>query len=212
MLGLDEARAEKTGADGVRLYGNLHATPRSRGVPYMKAYNLLRDQDEGGRVMEPIRYVERLGRFYKSQGFPPYDWTVNEIAPLTPLREPLDQCRGSMLTAGGISCCEAPPWNPQARNDLRLDEIAADSPSDDFQIHDDYYDHRDADLDLNCQFPIDRLRELAAEGVVGEVASRFWSGFMGRIYKRGAVIGEAAPALAKELEKDGVDLFILVPA
>ena len=162
--------------------------------------------------MEPIRYVERLSRFYKSQGFPAYNWTVNETAPLTPLRKPLDQCRVSMLTAGGVSRCEAPAFNPQARNDLRLDEVASDSPSDDFQIHDDYYDHRDADQDLNCLFPIDRLRELVAEGIVGEVASRFWSGFMGRIYKRSAVIGEAAPALAKELEKDQVDLFILVPA
>lgn len=162
--------------------------------------------------MEPILYVERLNNFYKSQGFPAYDWTVNETAPLTPLGKPLDQCRVSMLTSGGISRCQAPSWNPQARNDLRLDEISADAPSDDFQIHDDYYDHRDADQDLNCVFPIDRLRELAAEGVVDDVAPRLWSGFMGRIYKRSAVIGEAAPRLARELEKDKVDLFILVPS
>jgi hypothetical protein len=53
---------------------------------------------------------------------------------------------------------------------------------------------------------------LAAEGAIKEVAARLWSGFMGRIYKRRAVIEEAAPALAKELEKDRVDLFVLVPA
>jgi D-proline reductase (dithiol) PrdB len=162
--------------------------------------------------MDPIRYVERLNRFYRSQGFPAYDWTVNESAPLTPLRKPLARCRVSMLTAGGVSRCEAPPWNPRARNDLRLDEVASDAPSDAFQIHDDYYDHRDADRDLNCLFPIDRLRELAAEGLVGGLAPRLWSGFMGRIYKRSAVIGAAAPALARELEKDRVDLFVLVPA
>ncbi len=60
--------------------------------------------------MEPIRYVDRFNRFYKSQGFPAYDWTVNETAPLTPLREPPDQCRVSMLRAGGVSRCEAPAW------------------------------------------------------------------------------------------------------
>ncbi len=162
--------------------------------------------------MEPIRYVERLNRHYKSQGFPPYTWTVNEEAPLTPLRLPLEQCRVSMLTSGGVSCCTAPAWNAEARNDLRLDEISADAPSDYFQIHDSYYDHGDADRDLNCVFPIDRLRELAAEGVIGGVAARLWSGFMGRIYKRRAVVEEGAPALAKELEKDRVDLFVLVPA
>jgi hypothetical protein len=35
---------------------------------------------------------------------------------------------------------------------------------------------------------------------------------MGRIYIRGAVTGEAAPAFARELAADGVDLLILVPA
>jgi D-proline reductase (dithiol) PrdB len=162
--------------------------------------------------MEPIRYVERLNRFYQSQGFPPYDWTVNESAPLTPLRKPLSHCRVSLLTSGGISRRESPPWNPQARNDLRLDAIASDAPSDDFQVHDDYYDHRSVRQDLNCMFPIDRLRELAAEGVIASVAPRLWSGFMGRIYKRSEVVGEATPALARELRKDGVDLFVLVPA
>jgi D-proline reductase (dithiol) PrdB len=162
--------------------------------------------------MQPIRYIEVLERYYRSQGFPPYRWTVNGDAPFTPLEKPLAACRVSMLTSGGISRCAAPPWNPQARNDLRLDEIAADAPSNDFQIHDAYYDHRDADRDLNCVFPIDRLRELAADGVIGQVARRLWSGFMGRIYTRSAVIRESAPALAKELEKDRVDLFVLVPA
>jgi D-proline reductase (dithiol) PrdB len=163
-------------------------------------------------VTEAIRYVDRLNEFYKSQGHPPYDWTVNEDAPLTQLDRPLAQCRVSMLTAGGVSRCAAPAWNPNARNDLRLDEIDGDAPSDDFQIHDAYYDHSDADRDLNCLFPIDRLRELASEGVIKDVAPRLWSGFMGRIYKRTAVTQESAPALAAELMKDEVDLFLLVPA
>jgi D-proline reductase (dithiol) PrdB len=117
-----------------------------------------------------------------------------------------------MLTAGGVSRCAAAPWNPNARNDLRLDEIASDAPSDDFQIHDAYYDHSDADRDLNCLFPIERLHELAADGMIQDVAARVWSGFMGRIYKRTAVIEQAAPALAAKLREDEVDLFVLVPA
>ncbi len=162
--------------------------------------------------MEPIRYVQRLNDRYRTQGFPPYDWTINTEAPLTPPRKPLSECRVSMLTSGGISRCAAAPWNPSARNDLRLDVIERDAPSNDFQIHDDYYDHRDADQDINCVFPIDRLRELAADGTIGGVAERFWSGFMGRIYTRSKVINESAPALVAELVRDEVDLFVLVPA
>ena len=71
-----------------------------------------------------------------------------------------------------------------SRNDHRLDEIPSDFSSADFQIHDAYYDHSDADEDVNCQFPIDRLREMVAAGELGSIARRFWSGFMGRIYDR----------------------------
>ncbi len=117
-----------------------------------------------------------------------------------------------MLTTGVISRCSAAPFDAQATNDFRLDEVDKEAPSDDFQIHDSFYDHRDADVDLNCVFPIDRLRELADEGVIGGVAARFWSGFMGRIYKRSIVLNETAPALVEELHADDVDLFLLVPA
>ena len=164
------------------------------------------------RAMKPIAYVARLNEFYRSQGFPEYRWTTNEGAPLTRLRKPLDRCRVAMLTSGGVSRRDAAPFDPQARNDLRLDGIDRDTPSGFFAIHDDYYDHRDADRDINCIFPIDRLRELAAERVIGEVASRHYSGFMGRIYVRTAVVNEAAPALARRLLDDGVDAFVLVPA
>jgi D-proline reductase (dithiol) PrdB len=162
--------------------------------------------------MESVRYVEILNRRYASQGFPPYQWTVNTTAPLTRMKKPLRDCRVSMLTSGGVSRCSTAAWNPNAKNDLRLDEIAADAPTSDFQIHDSYYDHRDADRDLNCIFPLDRLRELEAEHVIGAVAPRMWSGFMGRIYTRSKVVNESAPALARELERDRVDLFLLVPS
>ena len=65
---------------------------------------------------------------------------------------------------------------------------------------------------MNCVFPIDRLREQAAAGLIGSVAPRLWSGFMGRIYSRSKVVNESAPALFAELVADEVDLFLLVPA
>ena len=79
-------------------------------------------------------------------------------------------------------------------------------------INDAYYNHCDADRDINCIFPIERLRELAAEGIIGAVAPNHYSGFMGRIYTRSAVTGEAAPALARRLQEEQVDAAALVPA
>ena len=162
--------------------------------------------------MQAIAYVDHLNQLYGKLGFPPYDWTVNQDAPLTPLAKPLAECRVSMITSCGASLLNSPPFDPDARNDLRVDAIPADAPVDGFQIHDNYYDHRDAARDINCQFPLERLRELATTGVIGAVAPRLWSGFMGRIYKRQAVIEEAAPAFARELEADGVDVLVAIPA
>lgn len=162
--------------------------------------------------MEPVRYVDLLNQRYKAQGFPPYEWTVNEPTGLTALAKPLSECRVSMLTSGGVAHCSMPEWDAEARNDFRLDTVDPAATAPDFTVSDSYYDTTDAQADVNTVFPIDRLRELEDEGFIGSVAPRLWSGFMGRIYKRSHVNEVAAPALAEELHDDDVDLFLLVPA
>ena len=117
--------------------------------------------------MAAINYVEELNKHYGSMGFPPYKWTINESAPLTRLEKPLPECRVTLLTSGGISHCSMPGFNPDARNDHRLDAVDQETDSKDFEINDSYYNHDDAEEDNNCVFPIDRLREMAGDGVIG---------------------------------------------
>jgi len=162
--------------------------------------------------MQPISYVDELNKHYGSMGFPPYEWTVNESAPLTTLDKPLNECTVTLLTSGGVSQCSMPAFNPDARNDHRLDAVGEDVGADDFQIHDSYYNHSDAENDINCIFPIDRLRELVGNGTVGGLASHFWSGFMGRIYNRTKLIEESAPAFIEKLREDAVDILVTGPA
>ncbi len=162
--------------------------------------------------MEAIKYVDTLNNYYTAMGNPPYRWTVNESAPLHRLDKPLQACTVSLLTSGGVSQCAMPAFNPDARNDHRLDAISRHVDATDFQIHDSYYNHSDADRDINCIFPIERLRELAAAGEVGTVSDRLWSGFMGRIYDRSKVLQESAPAFAAALREDNVDLLIAAPS
>lgn len=162
--------------------------------------------------MEPIRYVDALNDKYGAMGFPAYRWSENDSAPWTPLAKPLSDCTVALLVSGGISHCAAAPFDPDARNDHRVDAIDPNEPSDQYQIHDSYYDHSDADRDLNCILPVDRLRALADSGEIGAVAARHWSGFMGRTYNRSKVRDESGPALAAALKADGVDLLIAIPA
>ena len=162
--------------------------------------------------MEPIRYVDALNAHYGSMGHPPYLWTVNETAPLHRIDKPLSECTVSILVSGGVSQYSMPAFNPDARNDHRLDAIPEDADAGDFQIHDSYYDHRDADADINCIFPLERLREMAESREIGAVADRLWSGFMGRIYNRSKVLEESAPAFAEALLDDRVDILLASPS
>ncbi len=162
--------------------------------------------------MQAIKYVDALNTHYAAMGNPPYRWTVNESAPLQRLKKPLSDCTVSLLTSGGVSQCSMPAFNPDARNDHRLDAIDREADATDFQIHDSYYNHSDADNDINCIFPVERLRELAAAGVIGRVSRRLWSGFMGRIYNRSKVLEESGPAFAAALAEDAVDVLVAAPS
>ncbi len=162
--------------------------------------------------MKPISYVDELNKHYGSMGFPAYEWTLNETAPIIRPGKPISESRVTMLTSGGISHCTMPGFNPDARNDHRLDAVDPHVASSDFQINDSYYNHNDADQDINCVFPIDRLKEMAEAGVIGSIAPRFWSGFMGRIYNRTKLIEESVPAFIEKLREDAVDILVAVPA
>jgi len=70
------------------------------------------------------------------------------------------------------------------------------------------FDRTGFQQDLNVVFPIDRLKELDAEGVIGSVAGFHYSVL-------GSTAGEkmkaAAAHMADLLKKDGVDTVLLVP-
>ena len=159
----------------------------------------------------PVRYVKALDDFYRSLGNPHYRWTINEDAPLHRLEKSLSDCVVTCLVSGGVSKTTEPPFDPESKNDHRLDAIERDTPADGFQIHDLYYDHSDAERDINVIFPLERLKELEDTGEIGRLADRVWSGFMGRIYNRTKVIEESAPKFVEELKVDGVDVLLAVP-
>jgi D-proline reductase (dithiol) PrdB len=162
--------------------------------------------------MKPISYVDELNKHYGSMGFPPYQWTINDSAPLTKPTLQMNESRVSILTSGGVSHCSMPGFDPDARNDHRLDEVDRDVDTKDFEINDSYYNHDDADRDINCIYPIDRLKEMAENGLIGSIAPRFWSGFMGRIYNRTKLIEDSIPEFIDKLREDEIDVLVTAPA
>jgi D-proline reductase (dithiol) PrdB len=88
--------------------------------------------------------------------------------------------------------------------------IPGDVETKDLRFAHDHYDHTDLDRDPNCMFPLDRLRELAADGVVGSVA-RWHVGFMGWIPDPHRFARETVPQMVERLSGDHVDVVVLSP-
>ena len=73
------------------------------------------------------------------------------------------------------------------------------------------FDHTGFQLDLNVVYPIDRLRELAADGVIGDAAPRHFA-FAGNQPETVSELRlDTGPACALELVADAVDVVLLTP-
>jgi len=70
---------------------------------------------------------------------------------------------------------------------------------------------RPAGQDLNCLFPLARLKELERLGEIGASAERHFS-MMGYILQPEILLCEAAPAMIRDLHAERTDVVALVPA
>jgi len=71
------------------------------------------------------------------------------------------------------------------------------------------YDKTDALRDINLVFPIERLRELEAERVIGRLGDvHYGFGLMGSAKR----LMPAIKDVARRIKESGVDLALLVPA
>ena len=142
-----------------------------------------------------------------------YRWRRIDPVPWAPLRRPLAESRLALVSSAGFILPGQEPFQVNlSGGDGSFREIPADT--DVASLTDthrsDSFDHRGMVLDPNLAFPIDRVRELAAAGRIGEVAPRHLS-FMGSITAPGSLIRDHAPAAGRLLRQDGVDVALLVP-
>lgn len=151
----------------------------------------------------PIAYIQRTRERYADH--PPYKWVVNDDAPWAPLAKPLRDCRLAFLSTGGFYVQGQPPFE---ENDASWRLIPKDVNVKDLRIHHHGYRDDDADRDPNCVFPIERLRELEAAGVIGELAASAIS-FLFLYSPRRDM--ERARTIVAELQSMHVDAALLVP-
>ncbi len=159
--------------------------------------------------MDPVEYIPRIRDNYVRLGYTPYKWVVNEDSPpWAPFAKPLSKCRLGLAASGGIYVAGQVAFH--SKDDTSLREIPTDVESSALRATHFAYDLSGVRSDPNVVFPIDTLRRLTREGIVGSLASRFQS-FMGGIYSARRVTAELAPQLLQLLREEEVDAVLLVP-
>jgi D-proline reductase (dithiol) PrdB len=131
--------------------------------------------------------------------------------PWSPPRKSLCVSRVALVTTAGVHHTTDEPFNMEDPDgDPTFREI--DGHGRDLMITHDYYDHTDADRDINVVFPLERLKELADEGLLGDVAPLHYS-FMGHITgpHMKTLICQTAPEVARRLKSQGVEVALLTP-
>jgi D-proline reductase (dithiol) PrdB len=126
--------------------------------------------------------------------------------PYTPRFRELNESVFALVSTAGVHLRNQEPFNVEGDNSWRL--IPGDVQTTQLMVTHEHYDHRDADEDINCIFPIDRLRELAAEGIIGGVSDKHL-GFMGYSQHLRDLYERAAPEMAKILLRSKADAVLL---
>jgi D-proline reductase (dithiol) PrdB len=124
-----------------------------------------------------------------------------KCVPFTPFDRELSRATIAIVTAAGVHRKDQSPFNiADELGDLTFRVIGSDAQVGDLMVTHHHYDHTDADRDINVVFPIDALRALAAEGVIGGEA-REHVGYMGYTMQLKRMYEETAPQIADEVDK-----------
>ncbi len=160
-----------------------------------------------------MNFAEIEREYIRRHLVPDFDWVVYPSpSPINPLPKPLTLCRVALVGTAGVHVPGDQPFdvgNPLGDPSFRV--IRGDVAFDALHLSHPGYNTRNVQQDINCIFPLERLRELAREGIVGSVSPRHFS-FMGYIPLPELLIEKTAPEVANLLNEDQVDLALLVPA
>jgi D-proline reductase (dithiol) PrdB len=133
--------------------------------------------------------------------------------PYTPNSKPLSEMTIGIVSTAGAHLRDQEPFNEdQTTGDITYRIIPQDASSSDFSVshaapkHE--YNTDEPKKDINTIFPIDLLRQLKEEGVIGGIADNHFS-MMGFAMKLRKLIDETIPELAKKVERSKADAIIL---
>jgi D-proline reductase (dithiol) PrdB len=168
-----------------------------------------------GREVDPWRFAGGFLTRALSSRIPEKP-THGEI-PWAPISKPLAESRVALLSTAGLSMKGDEPFDMEMerRDPLRGDPswraLRADATSASIEANHLHVDTGYILQDLNVALPLDRLRELCSEGIVGSVAESHYSimGYQGK--DTTALEQKSAAEIAARMRSEEVDLALLAP-
>jgi D-proline reductase (dithiol) PrdB len=119
----------------------------------------------------------------------------------------------AVVTTAAFFRPDQPPFDTSIRGgdySYRIIPIDTDLSTLNIAHRSDAFDIRGITSDKNLALPLDRLKSLAEDGLIGSVAPRHFS-FMGSIAAPGRLIANTAPEVARMLLEDAVHAVLLTP-
>ncbi len=141
---------------------------------------------------------------------PDFEFKTFRNAPITPLTKPLNKCKLALITTGGLHLKTDPPFDLTTQNgDCSYRKLPGDIRQEDIAISHKWYNHKFINADLNCVFPIDRMREYVEKGRIKSLSEEHYS-FMGHIYGTEGLIKNSIK-VGKGLKEIGVNIAFITP-
>lgn len=131
--------------------------------------------------------------------------------PWRPLSKSLQDSTVALVTFAGVYRQDQEPFDlDRPGGDASFRVIPVETPASALAIRHGHYDQTAADADVNCVFPLDRLRDLAAMGEIG-APSPVHVGMRGYLPNSQLLLQQSAPAIARLLLQNGTDVVVLSP-
>jgi len=125
--------------------------------------------------------------------------------PFTPFKRKLEESLVCLVSTAGVRAKADSPFNVEGDNSFK--RIDGSLSAAELAVDDAHYDHGCIDKDVNCVFPIDRLRSLAREGrIAGLTDEHFSMGFSQALRE---LRETTVPQLARAVSTARPDLVLL---
>lgn len=138
--------------------------------------------------------------------------TKEDYVPLARLRKSLSECRLTFVSTAGVQPTGTLPFDTvHPVGDYTFRRVPSGASPRELEIHQLKYPTHGAARDLNVIFPIERLQEFAAEGIVGALTPHFFS-FIGYNMDAERFERTLAEEIAEAVAGEGADVALMSPA